>query len=735
VAISSEDNSLVSLETSDELAGRVRWQYRVGQSIVAPLLIVPLRPDPNKPPRHVGLLPTADGDIHVLETVLGRRLGRFKIGQPLTRGGAYDPETGLAYFAADRRRIFAIDPSVIDGRGQACRSVLVTGHASGALRGDPVVVGPYLVCAETANLEDTRLRVYLLSNASGFVSPRDLPRAERTVRGWSWFPPHVTPDRLTLVTDRGDLGVFGLNLDNPAEALYAIVETQATLPAGESARPLVVHVEEHLVWLMAGGRLHKLAIDVIRQRVRPLWNTLGPDGGVAGIPAHEPQVDRRTRTVFLVTVSPSGLVYRLTSVDSETGQRRWQRQLGIAPVGDPLVWNGHLVLFDRSGQRLAVRTADRPVAGDRPEPLQIDEAPPLPEEADEARMIRLGEPPGPVHLVVPMRDGASLAVRTFRGPTEQPSPWAIRRLEGRLCGRPCVAGNHLYVPCLDRATDEVSVWRIPLEGVSGEPAVKPFRPELRRAATEDSAALYPLGTDAVLLVLERQRLHRLEVQSRDGDFGLNPVGDEYLLRDPLAGYPQIAADQIVALDESGRLYRLDPRHPNRELSPPASTGLKPAGGPFLRGEALVVVDPRHRLVCFPARAENPRATAYSDDPGAVANTPERAGRIAPRWVWEGLGRFRMRGEPVLDGDLLLVADNSRNVWAVRLADGQTAWKAPLRVGVGPAAAAVPFGTDHVLVPLADGTLQVVARPRAEALATAPPSAPPAKVAGPRETVP
>ncbi|NQT16303.1 MAG: protein kinase, partial [Planctomycetes bacterium] len=81
IAVNSEDNQLLSLEPS---TGEVLWRYRVGQHIVAPLSIVPRQTDPNAPITHYGLLPTTEGEIHVLELVLGKRLGVFDVGHPIT---------------------------------------------------------------------------------------------------------------------------------------------------------------------------------------------------------------------------------------------------------------------------------------------------------------------------------------------------------------------------------------------------------------------------------------------------------------------------------------------------------------------------------------------------------------------------------------------------------------------------------------------------------------------------
>src|SRR5262249_48942277 len=139
IAISAEDNTLLALE---DATGRVLWRYEVGQDISAPLTIVQLPSDPHEPPKVCGLLPTAEGEIHVVELSLGKPLGKYIVGQPMTVGGTYDPTTNLVYFAADRKRILALDPRAIHHSTEAaCRSVLFTEHPSGSLRSPPTIVG------------------------------------------------------------------------------------------------------------------------------------------------------------------------------------------------------------------------------------------------------------------------------------------------------------------------------------------------------------------------------------------------------------------------------------------------------------------------------------------------------------------------------------------------------------------------------------------------------------------
>ena len=701
IAVSSEDNTLLAFEASAE--GRLLWRYPVGQDIVAPLCVVPRRTGPNEPVRWCGLLPTADGEIHVLELILGKRLGRFLVGHPMTVGGTYDPTTGLAFFPADAKRIFAIDPAAIDDpQRPPCRSVLFTHHASGALRAEPAVVGQYLAIAESSELEHTSLRVFAIG-PKGFGHSTAAPLKQLQLRGWAWFRPHVSPDRITLVTDQGDLGIFGLNLDNVGEAIYPIVQDgpyrpTVALDTRDHARTLVVDAAEDLLWIMAGGKLRKLAVDVIGQRVRPLWPPRNAEVGATGIPVHEAQTDRMGRVLFLTTMSPSGRSCLATAIDPQTGRRHWQCQLGLLPAGDPMIWSGHAVLIDRSGQKLALPLGADLGAADRPPMLQLPPRGPLPEGADESRMLVLGDPPGPIHVIVPVENGAKLAVSTIRDPEAEGTPWTVVPLPDRLHGEPCLGGDGLVVPCGDG-----QIYRVRLDGAARAANNEvTFTWSRSKPPGPVGAELYPLGPQAVLLVDERRRLRRIELSTRDLVSRWTEVGAAFHVPGTIQGRPLVVGERIFVFDASGNLFSLNARNPNQALQPPLATGLKITAGPLVRGDFLVAVAEERKLVGIPLDGSGHRKPAAS---GAF-------------WVSQEPLPGRIRGAPSLAGETLLVADNGRQVTGIRLADGKTLWKVPLEARVGPAAAPVPFGPARILLPLADGTLLVVPVP-APQLAEAP----------------
>ncbi|MBN2578157.1 MAG: protein kinase [Pirellulales bacterium] len=699
IAVDADDNSLLAL---DPASGSVLWRYAAGGNFVAPLTVVPRQMTPNSPVRPCGLLPTSEGEIHVVELALGKRLGRFHVGQPMTVGGAYDPVSRLAFFPADSKRIYAIDPAAIDSpddpRHPPCPSILFTNHASGSLRSKPSVVGQYLIISEATELEHTKLRAFEI-RGSYFAEPvadagrnRCFPRPvtkdlkEQSLRGWAWFAPHSTPDRITLVTDEGDLGLFGLNLDNADEAIYPMIQTAGNPGNEPLVRPgpfcsLVIAAEEHLLWVMAGGRLQKFSLDVFRQEIKPAWSEREMQAGLAGIPIHEAQRDRQGKTFYLATMSPGGRIYHFTAVSSETGEPCWRRQLGLSVLGDPILFQDSVVLLDRTGRAITLQPGVKFTASSLPRVLQLAGDEGLPQGAEGSRLMRVGEPPDPIHLLAPLDHGTKLAVRRIDLPPRGDNPWTIVPLPEPLQGRPGLCRDCLVVPCADG-----QLYRCPLD--AGAPAVAggmSFTWARFKPPGVDTAEAYPLGEESILLVDGRRRVRRLDRCMDEGITCWKVVGEEFHLPAPMCGRPLLWNGEFFLCDSAGTLFRLDARNPGRQRGQWPLEG-KVTGGPVVRKGGLLLVVENRKLVRI--ELDSPR----------------------PRWISPSFAG-RVVGLPLLAENALLVADNSRCITGISLSDGGPLWKVPLGVSSGPSAAPVPYGPGKMLVSLMDGTLLLLPVPR------------------------
>jgi outer membrane protein assembly factor BamB len=689
IAVSSRDNSLVALA---QATGHLLWQYQPeGQDLMAPLLVTRWRPAPNRPEIIRGLLPTASGEIHVLELSRGKRIGKFVTGCPMTVGGTFDPLTKLAYFPAESNRVFAIDPAAIEQTSgepiAAARAVLLTHHASGSLRSPPVIVGQYLILTEAADLENTSVRAFEINPPEIFPNADAQPLSKATLRGWTWFTPPSLPDRITVVTDEGELGVFGLNLDSTAETLYPLISTKPgkSLPRSSDAfRALAIQSDEYLLWLMAGGSLRHMSLDLLNQRWRTIWPEKDAAAQVTGIPLHEAALDRETQRIYIASRALHKDEIEMTAVAAETGDPLWRRQLGISVVQDPIVHGERAFLLDRSGRVHAVRlTTDGSELVPEPDstlpPDAAGGALQLVREAPRDDAPEAGRTLG--GLLVPLnREGTRLALRRFAPDGQAAFVWQTLNLPNvGLQGRGAIMGNSLVVPCSDGRLHRVPL----LAGVSLGLNEQPYEwPSETGRDPSEQVEVVPLSETSVVLMHGREA-NWLDFRDA-GNVALwkqrEPI---FLAPAPLLADPLVTRQAIFVADAERGLYRFSRQQP--EVDPPHwLLTHRITSGPFAvagHDELIFVITQGRRISCF-------ATDAASGDPP----------------LWEATVASRICGEPIAYGKHLLVTQEDGRISGIRLESGEPAGVIPLGSDAIPSAGAVPFGAGRVLVPLADGTL-------------------------------
>src|SRR5208282_1829420 len=112
-----------------------------------------------------------------------------------------------------------------------------TGHASGSLRGEPVVSAGeagsgqgYLILCQAAGLTATQLRVFSLPIEDPNALPLSLPWQPH-VPGWPSFPPYFDAEKLALIGDAGVLGLFGIRQQRDRDApLFPLVREEGREP-------------------------------------------------------------------------------------------------------------------------------------------------------------------------------------------------------------------------------------------------------------------------------------------------------------------------------------------------------------------------------------------------------------------------------------------------------------------------------------------------------------------------
>jgi outer membrane protein assembly factor BamB len=517
-----------------------------------------------------------------------------------------------------------------------------------------------------------------------------VPReAEVRVRGWPSLPPHVDPEKIAVATDAGVLGLFGIrqphNQDPP---LFPLLPAEIRVgPAEELPGPaLVGHASGNDLWVLAGGRLHRygLVLDP-RQGLKaaPLW----PKPLTLGTPLHAAHVNAAGDTLFLVTQRESDQTCLATAVEAETGQVRWQRQLGLVAQDEPAVLSEQVMVLDRGGGlfRFDPAVADAGQVIDQPD--REPTAPPR---------LLLGDDGQSAYALTIFDQGRSGTVRHFRPGQE----WVafLVELPATPAGTPAIGAGGLVLPLANG-----NLYRQPLAKQKAGEVGPSWRYE--RAGPEALGHVVALGGDVVLVTDGDRELRRF----------VWPAGGMYERKGQLSLKARVAAAPVAVAMAEGKVLRVVAADVEGTLTLLQADDLKPlrrwdlggkiTAGPFLRGGRVGCVVEGHTVVWL---------------------DPERD---EPAWKYRS-GEAAVVGHPTLVNDLVVVADQGARVVALDSKTGQPVGPGyTLRADAVPAAAPVAYGKDRLLAPLSDGSVLVLTLDRLQA--TKPPK-PAGESASPRD---
>lgn len=709
LVLSSDAATLTALDAD----GNRLWTYRLS----SPCLGRPVVVD------QLAYLPTYDGQVHEIELVLGKLVGRYQLGQRLTVGGARQEGTKRLFFPADDSCVY-----VLDAGEHRCEAVLYSWHPAGSLRGEPQVVAPvvagaegpaYLILNQTAGLDAMQLRVFELPIPGDVAKQAEAAVAlspEPRVRGWTWFPPAQDGEKLVTLSDEGLFGLFGIRqARNRDQALFPWLPEVGSggisldpflKPAARGrGRAQVVQSQGDDFWLLANGKLVRLGLRW-QQSVGPKLVQEWDPPLVLGSPLHASQVvqDRRTgrATLFLVTQHLTQQTCLSTAVDDERGRILWQRQLGVVCRGEPLaipVAGGPpllLVLDEGGGLFVLDESKFRPDAGADWQTGGQLVAAALDSNPDVPPVLLPAADGKSAYEVACPGDGKQLVVRHVT-----PTGGARRlKVAGRavplpspLAGTPALVGGWLVFPLANGALARVA---LPLPPESRPAPVPEEGPEWR-------SRLAPLEARCHVVAVDGNRF--LATDGANGltvwdwgnrDYHSLPQGAEPATQTPvkerLVAAPLVVKARqgaapfwVVVADAGG----------NVTLLSLAANGLLdvrrtwPLGGPITEGPYLAADD-----------AGGVRVGCEVGERKLVWLDPTRAERL---WDYE-TGGPALVGRPRLVGDVLLVADQAGRYVVLDPKTGEK--RGPgytLQGSVAPAASPVTFGAGRAFAPLSDGT--------------------------------
>jgi hypothetical protein len=691
LVLGADARTLMAVGAED---GRIQWQQPLSAACLGRPVIVDQR----------AYVPTYDGRVQEIETASGKLRGYFELRQPLSMGGTWQEGTDLVYFPGDSDNLYVLN---IRDKQKRCVAVLHTGHPSGSLRSEPIVVNrtdpfargnsadqtafpPYLILSQADGLDQTRLRVFSLPIDR--PDPLPLLQPEPRVRGWSWFEPYHDGEKLGFVTDVGVFGLYGINqVRNEDPALFSQFREESALPDSGLAlgRAQVVHAVENDFWIAYNGVLQRFHFDLYHQKMMSLW----PNPPHVGLPVHAAQLDDQGRTLFLVTQDPLQQTYFASAIEADKGKILWQRQLGLELQGDPLPLSGQVLAVDHGGDLFKLDSAKAPAPQARGwQVLESLAARPLPGDALQSYLLA-GPDGGAAYQVSCHWDVSGkqwiMTVRKYPVQAEGAAEAAVEEhffaVASPFLSAPALTPQSLLWPGADGVVRRVAL------PISDPPKLEEG-PNWRSVRADEGARGYVLaiGPDEFL--------------TTDGSSGLThwrwPLGMTYsTIPQPVAGEVPAAAElptRIVAppvllprSTSEGEL-RVCVATYGGTLTLLAGPELKPVrewqpagaftNGLFVRGRHVGCILDQNRLVWIDPNQES--------------------------IVWDhkfaGAG---IVGQPQLVDGLLLVADSSGHLSAFNPeTHSQVGSDYLLKTSAAAAGTPVSFGTDTAIVPLTDGTL-------------------------------
>ena len=712
VLVAVNDGTRATLSARNARTGEEIWtQPLAGPCHGQPVVVgqrayVPLRDLPAAAGR-----PGESGVILEVELVQGHLLGKIVLGRPLGAGGVLRPGTGLLYFPADSAGVYVFDVERQGPDGARLDPVKVgmieTGHAAGTLRGTPVLAnaeadatGPgYLIVGQSEGLDEMKLRAFPLP-------PPDAPQmavapaAEVRLAGWNWFPPRCDGERLALVTDRGEFGLFGINqAGNQDGPLFQLAPEPLHFGDGRSvSRGQIVFANEDTFWVLAQGSLHHLRLGLDARTGLKLVTVGRPVP--LGDPLQAPQIGAQRDSALVVTQAAGSAACLATAVDLRSGAIRWQRQLGVLPHGDPIRIGDSIVFMDHNGGLYAIdplRAATAPDAA-----WVIDDrwliAPPLARVAGSPWLIQAADGKSVTAVIPTPRDGddgIQVVVRRFT-PGREVESFPPVPLPAGLAGNPVLSGNLLVLSLANGSLCRVAL---------GESEVLEEGPTWRgeRLPPQTVCHLAALGEGDFLATDGNRALTRWHWPKGDRLF---EAKQRATLSDKITAVPLIFTEgesvRACIADSKGTVTLWDAA----DLTEPLRTW---------RSSGPNNLTPQGPITAGPFRMHDPRGKARIGYVVGGAHLVWLApGEDKPLWV--ALGSARRPGNgilglPQVQGARLLVTDRSGRFQQLDLDTGERVGEAlMLPEGSSPAAAALALDEHRLLAPLTDGTIVVVPTP-------------------------
>ncbi len=307
LVVDARHHELVRL---DARTGRFVWRQELGGRVTdAPLVL-----------GNQIIQATPSGKLLFIDLTSGALRATLNAGVPLSRSPVSDESGQALYIAGERDVLFVLK---LDPLG--CEEVEYLGHAPGAIGAPPARIGRYLIVPDNAQLNESRWRVFMLSeDGLKAKAVQDVP-----IQGWTWSAPVASGSVVWALGDRGGVSALAVGAYGEPDPLRPLARIA---PEAESSGPAFpIARSERELWV-ASGRSGRYLLDPAAAKLTASWTLAG-----AGPAIGPPQVAGPLLVLTQQNIDGPGV--GLWGVDPANGAVRWRTILG-APWPSPPIADG-----------------------------------------------------------------------------------------------------------------------------------------------------------------------------------------------------------------------------------------------------------------------------------------------------------------------------------------------------------------------------------------------------------
>jgi len=252
---------------------------------------------------------TTGGSVHCLDAISGQPRWSKKFPQPIDvpTGGA--PGKRKRYVLGNHSNLYVLSR----GNGE-CDEVVYIGHNPGTIAVPPIWVLNQLILFENAGPDHSLMRVYS-TNDDG----TELKQAQAPVRfkGHVVVEPQIEGRRLAVATNLGEIAILDVEVTNPKEKVFKMVNLVSNEAAPKATWPLMSGTD---LWL-ASNRLSYYQIQITGQKLNSIWLKEDLDEFTAR-PIKLGDVILHSRVVR----GNAGV--RVAAINPKTGDAYWETDIG-----------------------------------------------------------------------------------------------------------------------------------------------------------------------------------------------------------------------------------------------------------------------------------------------------------------------------------------------------------------------------------------------------------------------